>query len=179
MTRKVYPSDVSDDEWAFVVPYVTLMREDAPQRGHLLREVFSGLRYIVHTGAQWRFMAHDQSPWYAVHQQTQRWMKAGVFEDMVGDLRMLMREINDPMPQPTAVNWSDGETQRGFFRCRNSASPHVSSPNFSCAPRYCRRRSPDRRRCRTRHALQPRLPTRSGYGRYRNHRRWHRRRPTA
>jgi hypothetical protein len=29
---------------------VTLMREDAPQREHSLREVFNGLRYIVHTG---------------------------------------------------------------------------------------------------------------------------------
>jgi hypothetical protein len=31
-TRKPYPSDVSDEEWAFVAPYVALVREDAPQR---------------------------------------------------------------------------------------------------------------------------------------------------
>jgi len=49
MTRQAYLSDVSDDEWAFVAPYLTLMREDAPQRGYSLREVFNGLRYIVHT----------------------------------------------------------------------------------------------------------------------------------
>ncbi|HWQ12718.1 MAG TPA: IS5/IS1182 family transposase, partial [Roseiflexaceae bacterium] len=30
MTRTGYPSDVSDDEWAFVAPYLTLMKEDAP-----------------------------------------------------------------------------------------------------------------------------------------------------
>jgi transposase len=59
MTRKAYPSDVSDDEWAFVAPYLTLMREDAPQRDHSLREEFNGLRYIVHTGTQWRMMASD------------------------------------------------------------------------------------------------------------------------
>ena len=45
--RKPYPSDVSDEEWAFVAPYLTLMREDAPQRVHALREVFNGLRWIV------------------------------------------------------------------------------------------------------------------------------------
>jgi transposase len=50
MARKGYPSDVSDDEWAFVAPYLTLMREYAPQREHSLREVFNGLRYIVRTG---------------------------------------------------------------------------------------------------------------------------------
>ena len=47
MTRKAYPSDVSDEEWAFVAPYLTLMREDAPQREHSLREVFNGLRWMV------------------------------------------------------------------------------------------------------------------------------------
>ena len=93
MTRRIYPSDVSDEEWAFVAPYLTLMKEDAPQREHSLREVFNGLRYIVHTGMQWRMMAHDLPPWHTVFQQTQRWLRAGVFEAMVCDLRMLMREI--------------------------------------------------------------------------------------
>jgi transposase len=59
MTRRGYPSYVSDDEWAFVAPYLTLMREDAPQREHSLREVFDGLRYIVRTGTQWRMMPND------------------------------------------------------------------------------------------------------------------------
>ena len=103
MDRKGYPSDVLDDEWAFVAPYLTLMREDAPQREHMLREVFNGLRYIVRTGMQWRMMPNDLPPWYTVYQQTQRWVKAGVFEEMVHDLRMLMREIDDRMQQPSAV----------------------------------------------------------------------------
>lgn len=103
MERKAYPSDVSDDEWAFVVPYLTLMREDAPQREHSLREVFNGMRYIVRTGAQWRMMPNDLPPWYTVYQQSQRWLKAGVFEDMVRDLRMLIREIIDRLPQPRAA----------------------------------------------------------------------------
>ncbi len=85
--RKPYPSDVSDDEWAFVAPYLTLMREDAPQRDHPLREVFNGLRYIIKTGAPWRWMPNDLPPWEAVYQQTQRWLRAGVFEAMVHDLR--------------------------------------------------------------------------------------------
>src|SRR6266536_1084089 len=54
MERQNYPSDVSDDEWSFVAPYLTLMTEDAPQREHSLREVFNGLRWIVRTGAQGR-----------------------------------------------------------------------------------------------------------------------------
>lgn len=103
MDRKPYPSDVSDDEWAFVAPYLTLMTEEAPQRHHSLREVFNGLRFIVRTGMQWRMMPNDLPPWYTVYQQTRRWLKAGVFEDMVRDLRMLLREIEGRPPQPRAA----------------------------------------------------------------------------
>lgn len=74
---KGYPTDVSDEEWVFCAPYLTLMTEDAPQREHALREVFNGLRYIVHTGCQWRLMPNDLPPWYTVYLQTQRWIKAG------------------------------------------------------------------------------------------------------
>lgn len=103
MSRKPYPSDVSDDEWAFVAPYLTLMTDAAPQREHALREVFNGARWITRTGAQWRMLPNDLPPWYTVYQQTQRWLKAGVFEAIVHDLRMLLREIAARTPHPTAA----------------------------------------------------------------------------
>lgn len=102
-TRNSYPSDVSDDEWAFVAPYLTLMTEDAPQRDHPLREVFNGAHWIVRTGAQWRMMPNDLPPWYTVYQQTQRWIKAGSFEGIVHDLRELLRVAQGKKPQPTAA----------------------------------------------------------------------------
>ena len=42
--RRPYPTDVSDEEWAFVAPYLALIRQDASQRTHDLREVFDALR---------------------------------------------------------------------------------------------------------------------------------------
>jgi transposase len=103
MERKAYPSDVSDEEWALVAPYLTLMTEDAPQREHRLREVFNGLRYIVRTGAAWRLMPHDLPPWHTVYQQTQRWLAAGVFEEMVHDLRRLLRVATGKNAEPSAA----------------------------------------------------------------------------
>jgi transposase len=67
--RPRYPSDVSDDEWAFLAPDLTLMREDAPQRTRPLRELFNGLRYIARPGLQWRFMPTDLPPWQAAAEQ--------------------------------------------------------------------------------------------------------------
>ena len=102
-TRKPYPSDVSDEEWAFVAPYLALVREDAPQRTHDLREVFNGLRWVVRTGSPWRYMPHDLPPWEAVYQQTRRWLSAGVFEAIVHDLRVLLRLSKGRASEPTAA----------------------------------------------------------------------------
>jgi transposase len=102
--RKSYPSDVSDEEWAFAAPYLALVREDAPQREHPLREVFNGLRYLVKTGAPWRYLPVHFPPWWAVYQQTQRWISARVFENMAEDLRVLLRlAAGRPHWEPTAV----------------------------------------------------------------------------
>lgn len=111
MTRKAYPSDVTDEEWAFVAPYLILMREDAPQRTYDLREVFNGVRYVVRTGCPWRSMPHDLPPWEMVYQQSQRWIKAGVFEDMVHDLRAVLRLAKGKSEQPSAAIF-DGRTMQ-------------------------------------------------------------------
>ena len=89
---KPYPSDVSDEEWSFVVPYLTLIRLDSEQRQHDLRAVFNALRWLVRSGAHWRMMPHEFPPWPAVYQQMRRWLDAGCFEAMVHDLRVLLRE---------------------------------------------------------------------------------------
>ena len=101
--RKPYPSDVTDEEWSVVAPYLTLMTEEAPQRRHDLREVFNALRWIVRTGAQWRMLPTNFPPWAAVYQQTQRWIAAGCFEQMAHDLRAFLRWIEGRADDPSAV----------------------------------------------------------------------------
>ena len=103
VSRTPYPSDVTDEEWGFVAPYLTLLDEAAPQRRHDLREVFNGLRFIVRGGLQWRLMPHDLPPWDIVYQQTRRWMAAGCFEAIVHDPRALLRLGAGRAPEPTAA----------------------------------------------------------------------------
>jgi transposase len=123
IARKPYPSDVFDEEWALVAPYLTLLPEAAGQREHSLREVFNGLRYIVKTGAPWRWMPHDLPPlvglcgprrfaggslacglrWAAVYQQAQRWLAAGCFDALAEDLRGVLRLAAGRKVQPSAV----------------------------------------------------------------------------
>jgi transposase len=109
ITHKPYPSDVSDAEWEFVVPYLCLLREDAAQREHELRDVFDALRWVVRTGAPWRYIPADFPPWAAVYQQSRRWLAAGCFEAIVHDLRAILRFVAGKQPEPTAAIF-DGRT---------------------------------------------------------------------
>jgi transposase len=91
--RKPYPTDVSDEEWSFAAPYLTLMNEDAPQRRYELREMFNALRMLP----------TNFPPWEMAYQQTQRWLNAGCFEAMVSDLRSVLRVAQERQGQPSAV----------------------------------------------------------------------------
>jgi transposase len=84
-SRKPYPWDVTDDEWSPVVPYLTLMTEEAPQGAYPLCELFSGLRYVVRCSIAWRAMPNDLPPWSAVYQQTQRWLDVAAQSPSIAD----------------------------------------------------------------------------------------------
>ena len=103
MRRKPYPSDVSDDEWAFVTPYLTVLPDDAPLRAYPLREVVNGLRWRARSGAPWPLLPQDLPPWTAVYAHTHHWVQAGVFAAMVHDLRLLLRALAVRAPQPAAA----------------------------------------------------------------------------
>lgn len=101
--RKPYPTDVSDAEWSFVAPYLSLLPEDSGQRRHDLRDVFNALRWIVRAGSPWRMLPTNFPPWEAVYQQTQRWIAAECFEAMAHDLREILRFSSGRKAKPSAV----------------------------------------------------------------------------
>ncbi|MBD2770390.1 IS5 family transposase [Hymenobacter sp. BT664] len=100
---RTYPSDVQEEEWAFVAPYLALMREEVPQRQYPLRALFNALRYLAHTGCPWRYLPHDLPPWQAVYQQWRRWRDARVFESIVHDVNELQRVLLGRTATPTAI----------------------------------------------------------------------------
>ena len=103
MTRRAYKTDLDDDTYFFMLPYLLLRPEDAPQRVHPIREVLNALFYVVRTGVQWAYLPHDFPPSEVVRQQAQRWFDAGCFENMLHDLRSLSRVQQGRNAEPTAV----------------------------------------------------------------------------
>ena len=94
---------MSDAEWLFVAPYLSLISERATQRKYPLREIFNGLRYILKSGCTWRMMPNDLPPWEMVYQQTRRWQEHGVFEEINRDMRDLLRHLQGKDYPPTAM----------------------------------------------------------------------------
>src|SRR6478672_4112228 len=147
MNRKSYPSDVSDAEWGFVAPYLTLMTLDAPQREHDLREVSDALRWLAHCGAPWRYLPGDFPPWAAVYQQTARWLKAGCFEAIVHDLRALLRRaqaeegVEDPhgggYPRPPVGAAGHARQRAGARPGGRTGAGRASGHREPCRGRLC------------------------------------------
>ncbi len=97
-----YPSDVSDEQWEFLVSHLTLMPEDAPQREspseRCSTRCVTWSKRAGRGGTAARF-----PPGWVVYQQVRRWCQAGVFETIVHDLRIIARMLADRAEQPSAV----------------------------------------------------------------------------
>lgn len=134
--RKAYPSDVSDDAWALVSPELVLLNEAAPQRRYALREVLNGLRYMVRTGAPWRWLPHEFPPWQVGYQQPQRWLRAGVLEMIVPDRRIVSRVASGRTRHPSAASFDARTVQStaasgeraGYdgHKRRQGSNPHLA-----------------------------------------------------
>lgn len=92
--HSAYPSDVNDDEWAFIVPYLATLT-DAAEHNYTLREMFNGLRWSVRAGAAWQMLPDDLPPWHIVSHYAQRWLSADVFDAIADDLRVLLAALED------------------------------------------------------------------------------------
>ncbi len=63
MSRKPYPSDLTDAQWAELAPLLPAAKTKGPPRTTHLREVVNGILYVLRGGIPWRLMPHDLPPW--------------------------------------------------------------------------------------------------------------------
>lgn len=102
-TRKAYPSDLTDEQWALLGPLL-LEYEDrvrpGPDREVDLREVVNTLRYLNRTGCQWAMLPHDLLPKSTVYDYFAKWRDTGLWQRVVDALRRQVREATPQVRDP-------------------------------------------------------------------------------
>lgn len=102
MTRRPYPSDLDDQQWALIQPYLPPPAKTGRPRTNL-REVLNAIFYVLRTSCAWRSLPHDFPAWQTVYEHFNRWSKDGTLERMHDALRTRARKALDREANPTAL----------------------------------------------------------------------------
>jgi putative transposase len=100
--RRRYPTDLSDEEWSYIEPYLPDPRAPGRPRLHPLREIADAIFYILRSGCAWRLLPHDFPPWKTIHHYFRSWRLDGTWERMHLALRKRVRVRMDRDPEPSA-----------------------------------------------------------------------------
>jgi putative transposase len=104
MTRKAYPSDLTNDEWRILeIKYNSLITSKRGRpRAVPLREIFNALRYISRSGCQWRMLPNDLPDWRNVYDHYRRWIDNGLLIALNDALRCDLRILESRDAEPSA-----------------------------------------------------------------------------
>ncbi|WP_260676017.1 IS5 family transposase [[Scytonema hofmanni] UTEX B 1581] len=104
MSRKPYPTDISDTEWDLIKSMIPAerKRKRGKKREVDIREVVNAIFYILRAGCTERMMPHDLPAWQTVYSYFQRWQRKGVWQKIHSALRSQLREISGRDAEPSA-----------------------------------------------------------------------------
>ena len=91
VTRKAYPTDLSNEQWALIKPLIPAAKSGGRPRGVDLREVLNSILYLSRTGCQWEMLPHDLLPKSTVYEYFALWRDDGTLTTMLTSLRVQVR----------------------------------------------------------------------------------------
>jgi putative transposase len=109
-TRKRYPSDLTDGEWALTVPFFATCRPLSTT----IRAIVEACLYLVAEGCRWRALPKDFPPWQTVRWWWDRFRREGVWD----------RATRAPTPAARTAAGRDAEPRTGL----------VDSQSVRCGP---------------------------------------------
>jgi len=101
MSRRTYPTDLTDTEWLLVQPYVATSGLGRPPK-HTKRALLNAIFYQARAGCAWRLLPHDLPPWRTVYKQFEAWREDGTWEQLLAGLRRQLRQAAGRGAEPTA-----------------------------------------------------------------------------
>ena len=98
-----YPSDLTDDEWAYVEPLIPPARRGGNKRHVNVREVMNGIMYVLSTECQGRAIPKDLPPRSTVHDYLDLWSYDGTLDRIHQRALCECREQGERESQPSAA----------------------------------------------------------------------------
>src|SRR4029453_9236041 len=97
----LYPTDLSDAEWAILAPLIPPAKPGGRPRKWPMRLILNGIFYVLKSGCPWRLLPREFPPWPTVHDYFRRWRRDGTFEQLHAQLRVSSRLRCGRNPQPS------------------------------------------------------------------------------
>jgi putative transposase len=115
MKRKRYPSDLTDEQWAVVKPWIPPPRPGGRPRKANMREVVNAILYFTREGCRWRALPHDFPPWKTVYNYYEAWTADGTWDQILTALRRRVRQAagRDPHPRVGCIDSQSVKTAGG------------------------------------------------------------------
>ena len=106
MRERAYPTDLTDEQWAIIEPF--LVHEPPPGKSgrprlHPLRDIINGIFYVLRTGCTWDMMPHDLPAWRTCNHYFSRWRRDGTWHKLHDALREKLRVRSGKEATPSAA----------------------------------------------------------------------------
>jgi putative transposase len=102
ITRKAYPTDLSDEQWAILELLIPAAQHGGRPREVNMREVLNTILYLNRSGCQWDMLPHDLLPKSTVYDYFAAWRNDGSWQRIMDALRAQVRVAADREPTPSA-----------------------------------------------------------------------------
>ena len=102
MTRKSYPTDLTDKQWQLIEPLIPKALPGGRPRSVDLREIVNAILYTNRTGCAWRHLPHDLPPWGTTHYYYRKFRLDGTWARIHDRLRERVRLNAGKTPTPSA-----------------------------------------------------------------------------